>query len=365
MREVLLCEGQDCPVANIVRIDLAAAHLLRPGRSSVVIVVLRTPERRWRARWRMPRRTTPGAVLAVGPGRRLEAGPPALRRGADDYVDEADLEAELEARLSRLAGDPVRPGRAGADDRRAGPQRRQRLEHPGRQRRHRPGQGAQAAALIDLKLETGDLAALLDLKPTYTLADLCQNVARMDRSMFERSLVRHASGVHLLAPPADASPTPGTSRPRGSARPWPGPGRVPLRGGRPRPLLPRGAGRRSLRDRPTWSCSCSGSTSPRCGTPGGRSTTWSIWASPGAGPPGRQPLRAAQGSARRQGRGGPGHEDLPLRPRRPQDRQPGQQQRRPGVREARRPGSPRACTRTWPSASTATSTTDEPTADRT
>ena len=45
------------------------------------------------------------------------------------------------------------------------------------------------AALVDLKLEAGDLAALLDLKPTYTLADLCQNVARMDRVMFERSLV--------------------------------------------------------------------------------------------------------------------------------------------------------------------------------
>ena len=59
-----------------------------------------------------------------------------------------------------------------------------------------------SAVLIDLKLETGDLAALLDLKPTYTLADLCQNVARMDRSLFERSLARHASGVQLLAPPA-------------------------------------------------------------------------------------------------------------------------------------------------------------------
>ena len=42
---------------------------------------------------------------------------------------------------------------------------------------------------------------LLDLKPTHTLADLCRQAALMDRVMFERSLVRHASGVHLLAPP--------------------------------------------------------------------------------------------------------------------------------------------------------------------
>jgi pilus assembly protein CpaE len=57
------------------------------------------------------------------------------------------------------------------------------------------------AALIDLKLETGDLAPLLDLKPTYTLADLCHNIARMDRTLFERSLTRHPSGVHLLGAP--------------------------------------------------------------------------------------------------------------------------------------------------------------------
>jgi pilus assembly protein CpaE len=55
--------------------------------------------------------------------------------------------------------------------------------------------------LFDLKLASGDLAALLDLKPTHNLAELCQNVARMDRIMFERSLVTHASGIHLLAPP--------------------------------------------------------------------------------------------------------------------------------------------------------------------
>ncbi len=58
-----------------------------------------------------------------------------------------------------------------------------------------------ASALIDLKLYVGDLAALLDLKPVYTLADLCLNVSRIDRVLFERALVRHPSGVHLLASP--------------------------------------------------------------------------------------------------------------------------------------------------------------------
>jgi pilus assembly protein CpaE len=59
--------------------------------------------------------------------------------------------------------------------------------------------------LFDLNLGAGDLAALLDLKPTHTLADLCRNTTRMDRAIFERSLVRHASGVSLLSPPRSFS----------------------------------------------------------------------------------------------------------------------------------------------------------------
>src|SRR5262249_8526183 len=56
------------------------------------------------------------------------------------------------------------------------------------------------AALLDLKHASGNLADLLDLKPAHTLADLCAGTARLDRAMLDRSLVRHDSGVHLLAP---------------------------------------------------------------------------------------------------------------------------------------------------------------------
>src|SRR5436190_1832739 len=58
--------------------------------------------------------------------------------------------------------------------------------------------------LIDLRLAAGDLAHLLDLKPNYSVADVCQNLARMDRAMFERCFVQHGSGVHLLPAPRTA-----------------------------------------------------------------------------------------------------------------------------------------------------------------
>jgi pilus assembly protein CpaE len=59
--------------------------------------------------------------------------------------------------------------------------------------------------LIDLGLSTGDLAPMLDIQPRYGLADLCTNLDRLDRQMFEQFFEPHASGVHLLAAPHDPS----------------------------------------------------------------------------------------------------------------------------------------------------------------
>jgi pilus assembly protein CpaE len=125
----------------------------------------------------------------------------ALRGGADDYVDESDLETELQAALKRLKD--VGQGRVAAGRIIAV------LAPCGGSGSSTLATNVAAAlakehkevALVDLKLEAGDLASLLDLKPVYTLADLTQNLARMDRVLLERSLIRHRSGVHLLGPP--------------------------------------------------------------------------------------------------------------------------------------------------------------------
>jgi pilus assembly protein CpaE len=124
-----------------------------------------------------------------------------LRGGADDYVEESDLEAELQAALRRLkegatggeaAGRIIAIlapcGGSGSSTLAANVATALAKEH-------------KKVALVDLKLEAGDLATLLDLKPVYTLADLTQNIARMDRILLERTFIRHSSGVHLLGPP--------------------------------------------------------------------------------------------------------------------------------------------------------------------
>ncbi len=201
IREILNFGGHDCPTSHVMAIDGATARL---GRESVVdlLVVALAPdlERGLRALSCLAR-SAPGKVLAVGPTSDAKVVLRALRGGADDYVDSGDLEAELESAISRraeAARPTAEPGRlvvvlspnggSGSSTLSANLAASLAREH-------------KAVGLLDMKLEAGDLAPLLDLKPTFTLADLCHNAARLDRVMFERSLVKHDSGVSLLAAP--------------------------------------------------------------------------------------------------------------------------------------------------------------------
>jgi pilus assembly protein CpaE len=200
VREVLLREGQDCPAAHVVSLALAADHLGQDHPGLIILVLSPAPERGLEVLGNL-RQGTAARVLAVGPTADSKLVLRALRAGADDYVDEADLDAELEAALRRLAADrngQAEPGRVIAV---LGPSGGSGSSTVAVNVATVLAKQHQRAALVDLKLEADDLAALLNLRPTHTLADLCQNAARMDRVMFERSLVRHESGVHLLAPP--------------------------------------------------------------------------------------------------------------------------------------------------------------------
>jgi pilus assembly protein CpaE len=200
VREVLLRQGLDCPAGHLLSLDLAAEHLTRASADLVVLVLSPDPERGLAA---LAGLQLPGQarVVAAGPVGDSRVVLRALRAGATDYADEAEVEADLQAILARLrAGmasqqEPARviallapSGGSGSSTLAANVATLLAKEH-GR------------ALLLDLKLQTGDLAALLDLKPAHTLAELCQHSAKMDRVMLERSLTRHASGVHLLAPP--------------------------------------------------------------------------------------------------------------------------------------------------------------------
>jgi len=60
-----------------------------------------------------------------------------------------------------------------------------------------------SVALLELDLALGDADVFLDSIPDYTLADVVQNVSRLDIQLLKRSLTKHSSGLHLLPRPVE------------------------------------------------------------------------------------------------------------------------------------------------------------------
>ncbi|UCE60832.1 MAG: hypothetical protein JSU63_03600 [Phycisphaerales bacterium] len=56
--------------------------------------------------------------------------------------------------------------------------------------------------IVDLDYRFGQVATLLDVEPMYTVADLCNSPEQLEQQVVERALVKHDSGLHVLARPA-------------------------------------------------------------------------------------------------------------------------------------------------------------------
>jgi pilus assembly protein CpaE len=57
--------------------------------------------------------------------------------------------------------------------------------------------------LVDLDLQSGDVAILLQLLPAWTIEDAARNADRLDQEAVRGYLTRHRSGVQILAAPLD------------------------------------------------------------------------------------------------------------------------------------------------------------------
>ncbi|NQV27769.1 MAG: hypothetical protein HQ518_25755 [Rhodopirellula sp.] len=201
---------QACPASHILRMDAAASTLAAatsvastgssPGGASaeaIVLIALSPDFERALGILRDIHRRTAARILAVGPATDTKLVLRALREGALEYLDQDELPTELSDALSRLNASGTMGRIIGV------------LAPCG-------GSGAstlavnvatvltqkfQSCALIDLKLEAGDLGPLLNLKPNHTLSDLCQNIERLDYSLLQGCLSRSEGGVQLLAAP--------------------------------------------------------------------------------------------------------------------------------------------------------------------
>ncbi len=74
----------------------------------------------------------------------------------------------------------------------------------GREWQGGPGGGdGPRVAVVDLDFRFGQVAMFLDAQATYTVADLCDTAERIEPQMIERVMVKHGSGVNVLAHPND------------------------------------------------------------------------------------------------------------------------------------------------------------------
>jgi pilus assembly protein CpaE len=201
LSEIFRSRGHECQVSSLAPLDQVSRRVTQSQATILVVVLSPNPEPAL-ALVHEQRGGTLERILAVGSVADPKARLGALREGADQFLDEADLEPELEPILRRFSQIPTThplaengrvisvlapSGGCGSSTVAVNLAAALAKEH-------------KQCMLIDLNLGAGDLAALLDLKPAHTLADLCRHAARLDRNMFERSLVCHDCGVALLAP---------------------------------------------------------------------------------------------------------------------------------------------------------------------
>ena len=206
IREFLLRNGLECPAAHLVSLEVAADRAGRLTPDLVVLLIGQDHEQAL-AVLRGVNRGAPCYLLAIGPAADPKLILRTMQEGADEYLDEAQIDKELVDAIIRF-----KSHQSEAPTQQAQQGRLIAVLAPS------GGSGASTLAvnlatllaknhgtcgLVDLRLVASDLAPLLDLRPHYTLADLGEHIERVDAEMFEQLFAKHASGVHLLAAPRE------------------------------------------------------------------------------------------------------------------------------------------------------------------
>lgn len=199
IRSALLRQGVSCPHSQVVSYELAPSYAMELD--PAVIFVVMAPQRADAIEAiRRLRSSTSVKIVAIGVASSPKDVLDVIHTGANDYLDESEnFDAELKALLERLKADPtrnVKTGRMIAVASAVG------------------GCGASFTAvnlateiarqhghcgLFDFRHPRGDLHSLLNLKPQFSLGDLCRSAAEVDHAMLRQAITEHGSGIHLLA----------------------------------------------------------------------------------------------------------------------------------------------------------------------
>lgn len=201
--------GIECPTTNFVSLESCGASIA-DGTKGAALLILFGSSQFAPADLSLLKQTCTACpqskIVAVGPARSPQIVLEAVHCGAADFLDTTqDFEAELRQLITRL--------KAAAEERTSVGRLLTVISPTG-------GTGASVlatnlaaalakregtCALLDFHIRGGDLATLLRCNPRHTLLSLAGKAHQLDRAMFDQSLVKHESGVHLLASPAPFS----------------------------------------------------------------------------------------------------------------------------------------------------------------
>jgi pilus assembly protein CpaE len=214
----IMVAGDNGPLAARIREDLKGTTLISADlqvlsleeavdrvvqfRPEVVVLTLSPSPEQALAALREIRAMLPAHVLAVGPATDPRLILRTLREGACQYLDEIESIDEVAVVLKRLSFESPQQLVQGRLITVLGPSGGNGASTVAANVAAVLARKYERCALFDLKLETGDLATLLNVEPKHTLADFCRNMERMDQVMFEQCFAVHSTGVRLLAPPA-------------------------------------------------------------------------------------------------------------------------------------------------------------------
>src|SRR6516164_6602495 len=101
VRQIVLREGQDCSAGNVVKLEQAVDKAAQDHPDLIVLSLAGAPERAMKALADL-RLLTTARLLAVGKAADPRVVLQAVRGGASDFIDEAELDSELCAALGRV-----------------------------------------------------------------------------------------------------------------------------------------------------------------------------------------------------------------------------------------------------------------------
>lgn len=207
LRHAVIQHGHSCHVDDVMPIK-HSREALRDRQSATELLFLVVPDDLNHAveniKWfSMQAKVRIVAVGAANDSRRILES---LHAGACDYMDDSgDIQSQVDACLQRLVTQSPPSENNGRLIAVTGIGGGSGASFVAANLAVIQAKQQESCGLLDLDIQNGDQAALFDVNPKYTIADLCRNLKNLDRNMLEQSVVQHASGVQLMSAPQHLS----------------------------------------------------------------------------------------------------------------------------------------------------------------